>query len=100
MQRTQPRPVPVLVLALGALLGAAPLLAQGAPASGAADRDDEGEVRYQKKTVIDLTNVVIEADIVRPSGCYLPARKRTKFRNLIEMRGSFRPELRHSVSGL
>ncbi len=55
---------------------------------------------YQKKTVIDFSDVNIEGELTKPEGSYIKNRKKTRFRNLIEMRGNFRPELQRSVSAL
>ena len=62
---------------------------------------DEGDrVEYQKSTVIDFSDVSIEGELTKPEGSYIKNRKRTRFRNLIELRGNFRPELQRSVSNL
>ena len=62
---------------------------------------DEGDrVEYQKSTVIDFSDVSIEGELTKPEGSYIKNRKKTRFRNLIELRGNFRPELRRSVSNL
>jgi hypothetical protein len=55
---------------------------------------------YSKKTVIDFSDVNIEGELTKPEGSYVKNRKKTRFRNLIEMRGDFRPELERSVSKL
>ena len=55
---------------------------------------------YSKKTVIDFSDVNIEGELTKPEGSYVKNRKKTRFRNLIEMRGDFRPELSRSVSKL
>lgn len=73
-------------------------------ASGAMAQDnviDEGDrVEYQKSTVIDFSDVSIEGELTKPEGSYIKNRKKTRFRNLIELRGNFRPELQRSVSNL
>ena len=53
---------------------------------------------YNKKTVIDFSDVNVEGELTKPEGSYLKNRKKTKFRNLIELRGNFRPELKRSAS--
>ncbi len=64
------------------------------------DAEADVKIEYQKKTVIDFSDVNIEGELKKPEGSYIQNRKRTKFRNLIELRGNFRPELRRSVSAL
>ena len=61
---------------------------------------EEDRVEYQKKTVIDFSDVNIEGELTKPEGSYIKNRKKTRFRSLIELRGNFRPELRRSVSRL
>ncbi len=62
--------------------------------------EEPDRVEYNKKTVIDFSDVNIEGELTKPEGSYIKNRKRTKFRNLIELRGNFRPEMRRSVSKL
>ncbi len=57
-------------------------------------------VEYNKKTLIDFSDVTIEGELTKPEGSYIKNRKKTRFRNLIELRGNFRPELKRSVSSL
>jgi hypothetical protein len=85
--------VTTTIVAIG-LLGASAAFAQDNVITEA-DR-----VEYQKKTVIDFSDVNIDGELTKPEGSYIKNRKRTKFRNLIELRGNFRPELRRSVSKL
>ncbi len=61
---------------------------------------EEDKVVFNKKTVIDFSDVSIEGELTKPEGSYIKNRKSTRFRNLIELRGNFRPELRRSVSAL
>jgi hypothetical protein len=61
---------------------------------------EEDKVVFNKKTVIDFSDVNIEGELTKPEGSYIKNRKQTRFRNLIELRGNFRPELRRSVSAL
>lgn len=62
--------------------------------------EEEDKVVFNKKTVIDFSDVDIEGELTKPEGSYIKNRKKTRFRNLIELRGNFRPELRRSVSAL
>jgi hypothetical protein len=55
---------------------------------------------FSKKTVIDFSDVQIDGELTKPEGSYIKNRKKTRFRNLIELRGNFRPELARSVSKL
>lgn len=76
------------------VLGAVPALAQDKVV-------EEGDKTvYSKKTVIDFSDVNIEGELTKPEGSYIKNRKKTRFRNLIELRGNFRPELSRSVSKL
>ena len=88
-----------LVLVVGIAVG---LL--GANESLAQDKDTtitEGDKTvYNKKTVIDFSDVNIEGELTKPEGSYIKNRKKTRFRNLIELRGNFRPELKRSASAL
>lgn len=59
---------------------------------------ESDRVEYQKKTVIDFSNVNIEGDLTKPAMSYIKNNKKTRFRNLIELRGNFRPELQRSLS--
>ena len=62
--------------------------------------EEADKVVYNKKTVIDFSDVNIEGELTKPEGSYIKNRKKTRFRNLIELRGNFRPELKRSVSAL
>lgn len=73
-----------------------------AGAASAQDKviQEEDRTVYNKKTVIDFSDVNIEGELSKPEGSYIKNRKKTRFRNLIELRGNFRPELRNSVNAL
>ena len=83
-----------LVVAALAFALAAPALAQDTVV------EESDKVVYNKKTVIDFSDVNIEGELTKPEGSYIKNRKKTRFRNLIELRGNFRPELKRSVSAL
>ncbi len=71
------------------------------PATAADTVVEEGDKTvFNKKTVIDFSDVNIEGELTKPEGSYIKNRKKTRFRNLIELRGNFRPELKRSVSAL
>ncbi len=60
----------------------------------------EDRVVHQKITVLDFSQVKIRGELTRPSSTYFVGRKQTRFRNMIELRATFRPEMEKSVSGL
>lgn len=73
--------------------------------AGAGFAEDEvvqeaDRVVYSKKTTIDFSDVNVEGELQRPDGSYVKNRKRTKFQQLIDMRGNFRPELHRSADAL
>ena len=82
------------------LVAAAALLVSSAAMAQDKTINEADRVEYNKKTVIDFSDVNIDGELTKPEGSYIKNRKRTKFRNLIELRGNFRPELRRSVSKL
>lgn len=84
-------------IALAAVL-AALLLPLGAWAQGEVQEADR--VTYKKRTVVDFSDVTIEGELTKPEGSYLVNRKKTRFRNLIEVRAHFRPELNRTVNAL
>ncbi len=86
-----------LVLALFAALSVPALYG---PVALAQDSVEADKTVYSKKTVIDFSDVNIEGELTKPEGSYIKNRKKTRFRNLIELRGNFRPELARSVSKL
>ena len=63
-------------------------------------KTEADKVSYKKRTVIDFSDVTIEGDLTKPEGSYLVNRKKTRFRNLIEVRAHFRPELNRAVNAL
>lgn len=83
-----------VAVAVFALSAAVPALAQDTVIQ------EEDKVVVNKKTVIDFSDVNIEGELTKPEGSYIKNRKKTRFRNLIELRGNFRPELKRSVSAL
>ena len=52
------------------------------------------------KTSVDFTDLAIEAEVARPAGSYVPARRQTDFKCMIQVRGDFVPELQKSVDRL
>jgi hypothetical protein len=53
-----------------------------------------------KKSFVDMTEAEVRGVVVRPSTVFTHARTRVKFRNLIELRSAFRPELATTVGAL
>ena len=95
------RRFPLRLLALLALLAlvfsfAIPAAAQTPIAS----EELPATVVTQRKTVIDFSQVDIVGELTHPDGSYSLVRGETRFRNLIELRGNFRPELARSASKL
>lgn len=88
----------------GALMVA---LAFSPPLSQAEERAPQGtpgeappEVVYEKKTVLDFSDVTLEGELTRPEGSYLLNRKRARFGSLVQLRGDFLPELQQSIDNL
>lgn len=84
------------------LLAIAAVLALAVPAAAQDTTyvQEADKTVFNKKTVIDFSDVNIEGELTKPEGSYVKNRKKTRFRNLIELRGNFRPELARSVSKL
>lgn len=57
----------------------------------------QGDVVYEKKTVVDFGDDTIEGDLTKPDGQYLESRKRLRHERLIRVRQSFRREILQSV---
>lgn len=57
-------------------------------------------VVYEKKTVLDFSDVTLEGELTRPEGSYLLNRKRARFGSLVQLRGDFLPELQQSIDNL
>ncbi len=87
--------------AIAAALFLGPRLAR---AEGAAPPDTSAEaapeVVYEKKTVLDFSDVTLEGELTRPEGSYLLNRKRARFGSLVQLRGDFLPELQQSIDNL
>ena len=80
-------------VALGSfLMASAAALAQ--------EGQESDKVVYKKKTVIDFSDVTIDGELVKPEGSYIVNRKKTKFRNLIQVRGDFHDKLIKSVDAM
>ena len=89
------------VTLLLALLGVPALaLAQDESEVSGGTKTAQDSVSYKKRTVIDFSDVTIEGELTKPEGSYLVNRKKTRFKNLIEVRAHFRPELNKTVNAL
>jgi len=86
------------VLAVIGLLAGPGSLAFAQDEGGVVD-PDTGEV-YQKKTVYDFEDDVVEGTLVKPEGDYLTSRQRGKQSSLIKIRDNFVPEMLKSAEDL
>jgi hypothetical protein len=93
-----------LSLVVASLLCTSAAIAQSdatAPTAPTADSDDAPvEVRYRARTTISIEDAQIEGTVKGPTTYRVQARGKTKFRNLIELRANFRPELHTSPGAL
>jgi len=62
--------------------------------------DDDGNVVYQKKQVVDFGDDTIEGDLTKPDGDVFDARKRAHHSKLIRIRANFRSEVLQSIRSL
>ena len=62
--------------------------------------DPETGETYQKKTVYDFEDDVVEGTLVKPEGDYLQSRQRGKQSSLIKIRDNFVPEMLKSAEDL
>jgi hypothetical protein len=79
------------------------VVAVGGPARVAAETkviQQADQTVYEKKTVIDFSDVTLEGELTKPEGSYVLNRKRTRFGSLIKLRSDFLPELERSVDNL
>jgi hypothetical protein len=83
-----------LLLAMVAVVAAAPAVAQQKAEAGAP------APQYERKTVIDFEDDTIQGDLTRPDGEYIDARKKATYGNLIKVRKDFRDEVLESVGEL
>jgi hypothetical protein len=64
---------------------------------GASPARAQGDVVYEKHSVVDFGDDTIDGNLTRPDGQYLEARKRQRHISLIKVRENFRPEILQSV---
>lgn len=88
-----------LSLVVASLLCTSAALAQSDTAPTETD-DAPVEVRYRARTTISIEDAQIEGTVKGPTTYRVQARGKTKFRNLIELRANFRPELHTSPGSL
>ena len=91
-----------LVLAF-LLVSASAAFAQDKPAGGGGGDNvvtEADKTVFQKKTVIDFSDVNIEGELTKPEGSYAISKKKTSFKSLIKVRDNFNPELQKSVDNL
>ncbi len=62
--------------------------------------DPETGETYEKKTVYDFEDDVVEGTLVKPEGDYLQSRQRGKQSSLIKIRDNFVPEMLKSAEDL
>jgi len=88
------------LLLLSLLAAPALALAQNESEVSGGTRTEGEKVSYKKRTVIDFSDVTIEGELTKPEGSYLVNRKKTRFKNLIEVRAHFRPEINKTINAL
>jgi hypothetical protein len=66
----------------------------------ASAQEDDGNVVYQKKTVVNFDEDTIDGDLTKPDTAYVEVRKRLRHSNLIRIREDFRIEVLGSVMAL
>lgn len=62
--------------------------------------DDDKNVVYEKKTVVDFNDDTIEGDLTKPDGDVFDGRKRAKHNRMIRIRPHFRSEVLQSIRSL
>lgn len=90
------RPMRAFALAVLVVTLAAPAFAQKSETVV----QEPDRVVTLKTTAIDFTYVRVEGDLQRPNGSFIKPRPKGHTRNLIELRGNFRPELARTASRL
>ncbi len=56
--------------------------------------------QYKKVTNLDFDEVLLEAELKKPTGVTIIDRQQLKFKNLIQPRPDFEPEMKKSVDNL
>lgn len=78
----------------GALAGVLLLSAVSASAQ------EKEKVVIKKRTLIDFSDVNIEGELRKPDGMYFGSRKKTRFKEMIQVRPHFNPEINASMDQL
>ena len=55
---------------------------------------------FQKRTVVDFSELTIQGELSRPEGVYILSRKKTRFKTLLSPRPNFLQELIRSTDNL
>ncbi len=84
---------------LGLIAGLAVAIPAQAQDEGTVVDPETGQV-YQRKTVYDFEEDVVEGNVVKPEGDYLNSRQRHKQSSLIKVRTDFIPEMLKSAEDL
>lgn len=86
----------VLVVVLGlSLLGEVAWATEPAPSATPAP-----QVVHAARTVLDFSEVTLTAEVTRPAGSFLTARRRARFRSLVRLRNDFRGEIERTAERL
>lgn len=70
------------------------------PVLAHAQEEDDSNVIYQKKTIVNFDEDTIDGDLTKPDALFLESRKRVRHSNLIKIREDFREKILRSVSSL
>lgn len=62
--------------------------------------EEDKNVVYEKKTVVDFGDDTIEGDLTKPDGDVFDGRKRAKHNRMIRIRPHFRSEVLQSIRSL
>jgi hypothetical protein len=60
----------------------------------------QGKAERPPTQVVDFSTVDVIGELMGPPTIYVKSTSKVHFRNLIELRGSFKPELKRSASAL
>ena len=80
------------------VIGVAGILLAGGAVAWAQDKAESQ--RSKKRTIVDLTGVVIEGELTKPEGSYIVHRKLSRFKKMIPERAHFKAELLSSHNDL
>ncbi len=86
-------------LVLASVLASMGLAGSAFAQSGDVVREPD-QVKYKGVTVIDISSLTIQGELVRPDNSYVHVRGKAPFKSLIRYRSGFLPELGKSVDSL